>query len=218
MAKTMEGMTLDKAVTSLESSELASSEVAEVEKMVQQGRSGFLRQPKGYNALDGARKLLNSMIHESFEKYDKEVMDCVDFYAKQCALLYECRGQISEANYIAANGRSLILDAQKIINWCEVRIPTKKQELKEHNHECEVELARLNARLTIVMADIEVMVTLLEMTDCDAPGATQGSFVVMDLDVMKCSDECTKKTFISFRDQRLREQVNKMESKFGKKP
>merc|ERR1719446_1696476 len=214
MAKTMEDMTLDKAVTSLESSELAKSEVAEVKKMVQQGKSGFLKQPKGYNALDGARKLLNSMIHETFEKYDKEVMKCVDFYYAQCAALYECRGQISEANYIAANGRSLILDSQKIINWCEVRIPTKKQELKDHNLKCEKELGRLNARLAIVMADIDVMVTLLEMTDCDAQNK---AFVAMNLDVLKCSDECTKKTFISFRDQHLREQVNKMESKYGKK-
>merc|ERR1719265_404289 len=39
MAKTMEELTLDKAVTSLESSELAKSEVAEVKKMVQQGKS-----------------------------------------------------------------------------------------------------------------------------------------------------------------------------------
>merc|ERR1719456_2017584 len=89
MAKMMESMTVDKAVASLESSEFAKSQVVEVKKMVQQG--GSLRQPKGYNALDGARNLLNSMIHESFEKYDKEVMDCVDYYAKQCALLYECR-------------------------------------------------------------------------------------------------------------------------------
>merc|ERR1719440_2522804 len=217
MATMMESMTLDKAVASLESSELAKGEVSEVKKMVQQSRSNFLRQPKGYDALDGARKLLNSMIHETFEKYDKEVMKCVDFYYAQCAALYECRGQISEANYIAANGRSLILDSQKIINWCEVRIPTKKEELRVHNKECKVELGRLNARLKVVMADIDVMVTLLEMTDCDAKGATQGSFVDMNLDVLKCSDACTKKNFISFRDKRLREQVNKLESKYGKK-
>merc|ERR1719502_1236729 len=57
MTKLMESMTLEKAMESLESSELSKNDLAEVKKMVQVGKSTSLRQPSGYNALDGARKL-----------------------------------------------------------------------------------------------------------------------------------------------------------------
>ena len=66
------------------------------------------------------RKLLNDMIYESLEKYDKEIAKCTDYYAKQCALMEVARGQIASANFIAATSRALILDAQYNINKCQV--------------------------------------------------------------------------------------------------
>merc|ERR1719326_1643922 len=98
------------------------------------GKQSHLRkQPKGYAGLDGARKLLNDMIFESLSKYDAEIAKCTEYYATQCAAMEACRGQIAASNYIAANSRSLILDAQARINRCEVDIPTRKLELKQHN-------------------------------------------------------------------------------------
>merc|ERR1740133_497619 len=94
------------------------------------------KQPKGYAGLDGARKLLNDMIFESMTKYDAEIAKCTEYYSKQCAAMEACRGSISAANYIAANSRALILDSQSTINRCEVDIPTKKLELKEHLLKC----------------------------------------------------------------------------------
>merc|ERR1719443_2591616 len=79
-----------------------------------------------------------------------------------------CRGQIAASNFIAANSRSLILDAQARINRCEVDIPTRKLELKLHNEKCANELKKMKDRLAIILADIEVMTTILTMTDCDA--------------------------------------------------
>jgi len=38
----------------------------------------------------------------------------------------------------------------------------------------------------------------------------------LNLDVMKCSDQCTKKSFIAFNDKLLQEKVNNIKSKFGK--
>merc|ERR1719450_1386857 len=207
-------MTVEKAQALLENSEVSKSELAQIKDMVLQGKNSLRQAPKkGYAGLDGARRMLNSMIHEAFAKYDKEILRCVDFYSEQCAALYECRGIIQESNYIAANARALVLDSQARINWCQVEIPTKKYDLKQHNMQCEKELARLHARLKIVMGDIEVMTTILKMTDCDANKAFMQN---MDLSVLKCSDECTKKSFIAFNDKVLQEKVNNIKSKFGK--
>merc|ERR1719454_729677 len=214
MADMMKSMNVDKAEALLEKSEVSKSELAQIKDIVHQGKGNLRQAPKkGYAGLDGARRLLNSMIFEAFKKYDAEVLRCVDFYNAQCAALYECRGLIQESNYIAANARALVLDSQARINWCEVAIPTKKYDLKQHNMQCSKELARLHARLKIVMGDIEVMTTILKMTDCDANKAFMQN---MDLSVLKCADECTKKSFIAFNDKVLQEKVSKIKSKFGK--
>merc|ERR1719298_178180 len=84
--------------------------------------------PLGYSGLDGARKLLNDMIYESMSKYDQEIAKCTEYYSQQCALMEIARGQIAAANYVAANSRALILDAQANINKCEVAIPELKEE------------------------------------------------------------------------------------------
>ena len=86
------------------------------------------------------------MIFESMSKYDAEIAKCTDYYAQQCAGMEACRGQISASNYIAANSRSLILDAQATINKMEVDIPEAKQELKEHNAKCARELRKMKDR------------------------------------------------------------------------
>merc|ERR1719247_3351138 len=219
MTETMKSMTIDKAVAVLEKSELAKGDVAQIKNIALQGKGNLRQGPvpapkKGYAGLDGARRLLNNMIYEAFFKYDDTIMRCVDFYSKQCAALYECRGIIQESNYIAANARALVLDSQGRINWCQVEIPTKEYDLKVHNAQCKKELDRLHARLKIVLGDIEIMTTILKMTDCDA--SKKALLQEMDLGVMKCADRCTKKSFIAFNDKVLQEKVNSIKSKFGK--
>merc|ERR1719183_3134412 len=132
--------------------------------------SNNLRSQKndGFGGLEGARRLLNDMIHESMTKYDAEIAKCTDYYAKQCALMEAARGEISKSNFIAAKARSLILDAQANINQCDKDIPDTKLELKNHNRKCKSELHKLNTRLKIVMNDIAVMTMILQMSDCDA--------------------------------------------------
>merc|ERR1719386_238889 len=103
-----------------------------------------LRQPqKGYSGIDGARKLLNDMIFESMTKYDAEIAKCTSYYAEQCAAMEACRSQIAASNYIAANSRALILDAQAVINKAEVEIPVKEEELKQHNIKCKHEITKM---------------------------------------------------------------------------
>merc|ERR1719460_1836281 len=114
-------MTLANATEALKKVGLASPDLMQVADMAMGRASSNLRkQPKGYSGLDGARKLLNDMIYESMSKYDSEIAKCTEYYSKQCAAMEVCRGQISASNYIAANSRMLILDAQANINRCEV--------------------------------------------------------------------------------------------------
>merc|ERR1740117_1095559 len=161
----------------------------------------------GFGGLDGARVLLNSMIHEAMTKYDAEIAKCTDYYAKQCALMEIARGQISAANFIAANSRALILDAQGIINQMEKDIPATKKELKDHNSKCKGELLAMDGRLKILMGDIAVMTMILKMSDCDA------KFMQMaKLSMLKCKDQCSSKTTVTFNHNQLQGQVDKLQS------
>ena len=147
---------------------------------------------KGYSGIDGARRLLNSMIFESNTKYDSEIAKCTDFYSSQCGLLKAARGEISASNYIAANSRMLILNSQSTINRCEQTIPTNKWQLKKHKAKCKREIQRMNERLKVLVSDIAVMTMILKMTDC----AAKKMLMQQDIGVMKCEDPCTKAYFL----------------------
>merc|ERR1740133_494014 len=162
MTSITNSMTNYKAWKVLETHNLTTPALLEMNK-----QSHLRKQPKGYGGLDGARKLLNDMIFESMTKYDAEIAKCTEYYSKQCGAMEACRGQIAAANYVAANSRMLILDSQAVINLCEVQIPTKELELKQHIRKCKHELSKLNTRLKIVTGDIAVMTMILEMTDCE---------------------------------------------------
>merc|ERR1719160_1640483 len=165
------------------------------------------KQPSGYSGIDGARALLNDMIYESLSKYDAEIAKCTDFYSKQCALMEIARGAIAAANFVAANSRALILDAQSNINMCEVSIPELRQELKEHNALCKKQLDKLNARLKIVMGDIAVMTMILKMTDCET------KFLQMKkLIMLRCKNECTKRHEVSFNHKDLQDNIEQLRS------
>merc|ERR1719482_1575503 len=170
-------------------------------------RTGKKKKQPGYSGIDGARKLLNDMIFESLSKYDAEIAKCTDFYSKQCALMEIARGAIAAANFVAANSRALILDAQSNINMCEVSIPELRQELKEHNALCKKQLDKLNARLKIVMGDIAVMTMILKMTDCET------KFLQMKkLIMLRCKNECTKKNVVSFNHKDLQDNIKQLRS------
>merc|ERR1719162_1814491 len=167
----------------------ASSAMSKIQSLI--GGSQHPRSAKddGFGGLDGARRLLNDMIHEAMTKYDAEIAKCTDYYAKQCALMEVARGQISSANFIAANSRALILDAQGVINQMEKDIPATKKELADHNRQCKTQLHKMNEKLKVLMDDVAVMTMILKMSDCDAKGFVQ----MHKLTMLRCKDECTKK-------------------------
>jgi len=206
-------LTLEKAVDVLRNSSISSPALLQVTDMLmdtQVGHHHLRKQPKGYSGVEGAKKLLNDMIYESLSKYDAEIAKCTEYYSEQCAAMEVCRGQIAASNYIAANSRALILDAQATINRCEVDIPTRKYELKQHLLKCKAELYKLNTRLKIVMGDIAVMTMILEMTDCEKSFVQMKSFAVFH-----CRDPCTHKEFVAFSHHDLQKKVNELKSSFS---
>merc|ERR1719456_1477553 len=208
-------MTPEKAWRVLEKNNLTTPALVQVASDLH-GKQSHLRkqaQPKGYAGLAGARKLLNDMIYESMSKYDAEIAKCTEYYATQCAGMEACRGQIAASNFIAANSRSLILDAQARINRCEVDIPTRKLELKLHNEKCDHELSKMKDRLAIILGDIEVMTIILTMTDCDAKRFIQ----MRKTELLRCLDPCTKQSFITFKQDDLKRQIAQLQSSTSNK-
>jgi hypothetical protein len=121
------------------------------------------------------------------------------------------RGEIAAANYVAANSRMLILDAQANINACEVDIPETKYELSLHNAKCAAELKKLNARMKVVMGDIAIMTMILKMTDCNT------AFNQMrQLAMTHCQDPCTGKSFLSFSENGLQSAMDRLQSSISK--
>jgi len=205
-------MSVSMALEVFQKSGLANSSVADHITSLLKG-SQNLRKGKqdGFGGLNGARLLLNDMIHEVMVKYDAEIAKCTSYYAAQCALMEVARGQISAANYICATSRALIMDAQGNINHCEISIPETKQELKDHNLKCKKELGKLNAKLKIILGDIAVMTMILEMSDCDAK-----FLQYKKLAMLKCKDQCTNKTSVTFNHKSLEEQVQNLRSPAAK--
>jgi hypothetical protein len=206
MENIMQTMTPAKALEVLEKNNLTSPQLVQVANTVLGKQSNFRKQPKGYSGLDGARKLLNDMIYESMSKYDAEIAKCTEYYSEQCAAMEACRGQIAASNYIAANSRMLILDAQAAINRCEVDIPTLKLELSQHILKCKHELHRMNTRLKIILGDIAIMTIILEMTDCE-----KKLLQMNKLALLRCEDPCTSKKFVTFEnDNTLKQKVSQL--------
>merc|ERR1719502_698746 len=210
MAAIMQGMSSDKAWGVLKKNNLTSPALIEMTSQSHEKQTNLRKnvQPKGYSGIDGARKMLNDMIWTSMSKYDQEIQRCTGYYASQCSQMELCRGQISQANEVAANSRKLILDAQSCINKCEVDIPTRKLELKVHNEKCDADIAKMYARLKVIEADIEVMNVILKMTDCKESMFAQ----IKNLALLHCKDPCTKKSFVTFDHDVLKKQLSQLQS------
>jgi hypothetical protein len=214
----MKTMTVEEAHAVLQKSNMSSPALMEVIDMVNGTHGKLRKQPKGYAGVDGAKKMLNDMLYEAMLKYDEDISKCTEYYATTCGQMEVLRGRIAAANYMAANSRSLILDSQATINKAEVDIPTTKLELKVHNKKCKTELGKMNSRLQVILGDIAVMTTILEMTDCEA-NAKKTFFTQTNQSVglLRCWDTCSKQSFISFNDNALKEKVAQLQSSSSNK-
>jgi len=210
MATLMGSMSPKKAWQVLEKSNLTTPSLIQMTSHLH-GKSTHLRKtaPTGYEAVEGARKMLNEMIYTSMSKYDAETAKCTQYYAEQCAAMQECRGQIASSNFMAATSRAKILDAQSTISACESDIPSRKHQLKQNTAKCADEAKNAKARLKTVQGDIEVLTKILEMTDCEKKTAL---IVLEKLSLLHCQDPCTKKSFITFNHEGLQQKVSQLQS------
>merc|ERR1719199_1213877 len=212
MATISKTMTQDQALRVIEKDQLGNTSLlSQVKGLLAGGKHLRKGDNDGFGGLNGARLLLNDMIHEVMVKYDAEIAKCTSYYAAQCALMEVARGQISAANYVAATSRALILDAQYNINHCEISIPETKQELKDHNAKCKKELKKLDAKMKIILGDIAVMTMILEMSDCDAK-----FLQYKKLTMLKCKDQCSKKETVQFNHKDLQDKVESLQSSAAK--
>jgi hypothetical protein len=175
---------------------------------------GFAQQgadplPQGYAGVDKARDMLNEMLIEVNSKHDTTTMECKNFFESQCSLLETCRQDISAANAAAADARSRILGAQAEINVCETELPRLRYQLAEHERVCKKKIADLEESIKIVLDDIDVMVTVLEMTDCDANKDDAQSFLQMAT-ILKCN--CSGKTVFTFKHDKLHNSLAQLKS------
>jgi len=204
MAAMEKSMTVETAANVMDKSKKSTKELSQVTSMVRQGKTKLRASPKGYSGIEGARKMLNDMIYDTFLEYDRLISACQSYYYWQCGNMEWCRGQISASNFIAANARNFILDAQGIINRCEEDIPTKSNERNKTKVRTEEQLDTMEQREKVVMADLDVLTTILEMTDCKASGFMQ---------VRRCTDCRTKEVFLEFGDAELQKHIAKLKSK-----
>jgi hypothetical protein len=154
-----------------------------------------------------ARKMLNDMINENNRKSDQLKTECSGFFDKQCSLMETCRSEIADANSESATWRSKVLFSQKEINVCEFRLPQIKQDLAVSIQQCTTRLGHLNRDLKIVLNDIEVMKTVLKMTEC-GPAFLQAE----EAHIVECKHRCMNKSFMAFRHEGLNSQLAKLKS------
>jgi len=210
MASIMSSMSSTRAWNILEKGNLTTPALIEMQSQ-SHGKQSHLRKaaPQGYAAVEGARTMLNDMIYESMSKYDLEITKCTAYYAEQCSLMQACRGQISSSNYMAAKSRLKIVHAQSTISQLQGDIAVKKQELKKHKAKCDEESKNAHRHLQILQGDIKVLTDILKMTDCK-------TFVQTELALLHCADPCSKKHFITFNHDGLKQKVSQLQSSLSK--
>jgi hypothetical protein len=215
LAKIMRTMDLPNAFKALRDSSLAGPDVLKFVRSAlasgkhsvgKKGSSTHLRAggpPSGYAGVDKAKNMLNEMIEEVQTKYDLELQKCCDFDDTQTHMMEEARQDISLFNAEAAEARKEVLDAEQQIQTCVVKLPELADALQLHNKQCAAEIADLRAQLKIVNADIDVMSTILSMTECSKK---------KKLLLQQCVDECTGESFLSFKHGPLRKAVGLLKS------
>merc|ERR1719210_1835660 len=120
--------------------------------------------PTGYAAVDKARDMLNDMMDTAVMKRELEGVRCDEFENTQLKILRELEMDIAYVNSEASAAKSEVLRCQEIIQVVEeVKLPTNRQELSEHNERCRTDKAALEQQLAIVRADIEVMKRILSL-------------------------------------------------------
>lgn len=161
--------------------------------------------PKGYAGVEKAKNMLNEMMNSASAKLENENQRCTGYNTDTLGLLEDLRGSVSSFNSKAAGARGKILKAQGEIKSNEEQISLVEDRLDEHNKQCDVDISALKFQIEIVLADLDVMSTILEIIgDCDA--AAQNGF-------LQCR-HCDKSGngVVMLQDTRLQKMLKKLKS------
>merc|ERR1719210_1673320 len=124
--------------------------------------------PTGYAAVDKARDMLNDMMDTAIMKRELEGVRCSEFDNTQIKIMKELEMDIAYVNSEASAAKSECLRCQEIIQVVEeVKLPTNRLELSQHNERCRTDIAALKQQIAVVLADIKVMKQILEMVCAD---------------------------------------------------
>merc|ERR1719210_3191873 len=124
--------------------------------------------PTGYAAVDKARDMLNDMMDTAIMKRELEGVRCSEFDNTQIKIMKELEMDIAYVNSEASAAKSECLRCQEIIQVVEeVKLPTNRLELSQHNERCRTDIAALKQQLAVVLADIKVMKQILDMVCAD---------------------------------------------------
>jgi hypothetical protein len=160
-------------------------------RLLQMSKQGTLRgEQPGYGGLAPARDKLNAMIHETQVKLDLELIRCSTYERSQLAYIEKLKQDISTFNAAASAAAAEMLRAQAEISIYQVKLPEAQDELAKGLKLCAEAKLELEKQLKIVVADINVMEKVMQLTDC------KSSTMLM----LQCVDPETGKKFWKYDD------------------
>eukprot|EP00971_Amphidinium_carterae_P209953 4164831-Amphidinium_carterae.1 len=74
------------------------------------------------------------------------------------------------------------------IAYFEKKIPETQKELKDHNDECAIDIAALEAQIDVVSQDLSVMDTVVNMSECSDAATASTSLLEKDAAVHCCKN------------------------------
>jgi len=120
----------------------------------------------GYGALEGAMTMLNEMMGSARQELEISYAECGNYEKSQMKLLEETAMDLQMYNGMASKATAGKLGAVGQIKLDEKQLDEVGHQKKEEEELCEKDLAALRDLLQIVNDDLEVMMTVLNMTEC----------------------------------------------------
>jgi len=119
-------------------------------------------------AIDRARNMLNDMMDENIMNKELESIRCNEYETKQLKMIASLEVDITYANAEASACKAEQSRSESVITVItEIQLPKYRHNLAEHIKRCNSERGALQAELHIVMADRDVMKTILDMVCSD---------------------------------------------------
>jgi len=225
-AEAMAAMTVDRAYNAfmaMNHSKLDNRVVALIQKKLGGLEEQDKAEPTGYAAVDTARDMLNEMMDEAQMNKELEGIRCSEYETKQVKMIGSLENDITYANAEASAAKSEVLRATEVIQVLEeVQLPKYRENLRQHNERCKVDIAALQAQLRIVMADEAIMKKILDMVCADDVRTTVPPFFLQtgdssqDGSIVKCISCMSGQQMAWFKHNRIQPMLATVTSTIAK--